>query len=141
LSKEELLDQKTRRVTDAVLERFTVDYVAAQDAEEIVFTWHGGEPTLMGLPFFERVVELQRKHLPAGRRVSNDLQTNGTLLDEAWCRFLAEHEFLVGSAATGRASSTTRIGRRRARPRASTRCLRRRGCSRATASSSARFVR
>src|SRR3954470_389486 len=64
LSKEELLEQKTRRVTDEILEHFVVDYIAAQDAEEIVFTWHGGEPTLMGLPFFERVVELQAKHLP-----------------------------------------------------------------------------
>jgi serine-type anaerobic sulfatase-maturating enzyme len=101
LSKEELLEQKTRRVTDAILERFIVEYIAAQDAQEIVFTWHGGEPTLMGLPFFQRVVELQAKHLPPGRSVSNDLQTNGTLLDEQWCVFLAENEFLVGLSIDG----------------------------------------
>jgi len=101
LSKEELLEQKTRRIADEVLERFIVDYIGAQDAEEIVFTWHGGEPTLMGLPFFERVIELQQKHLPPGRRVSNDLQTNGTLLDEAWCAFLAKHQFLVGLSCDG----------------------------------------
>ncbi len=58
LSKEELLSQKSRRIKDDALERFIVDYIASQDAEEIAFTWHGGEPTLMGLPFFERVVEL-----------------------------------------------------------------------------------
>jgi uncharacterized protein len=101
LSKEELLSQKSRRIKDDVLERFIVDYIESQDAEEIAFTWHGGEPTLMGLPFFRRVVELQAKHLPAGRRVSNDLQTNGTLLDDEWCSFLAEHSFLVGLSIDG----------------------------------------
>ena len=101
LSKEELLSQKSRRIKDDLLERFIVDYIKSQDAEEIAFTWHGGEPTLMGLPFFRRVVELQAKHLPAGRRVSNDLQTNGTLLDDDWCSFLAEHAFLVGLSIDG----------------------------------------
>ncbi|MET0793170.1 MAG: radical SAM protein, partial [Polyangiaceae bacterium] len=101
LSKEELLSQKSRRIKDDALERFIVDYIASQDAEEIAFTWHGGEPTLMGLPFFERVVELQRRHLPKGRRISNDLQTNGTLLDEDWYRFLAKHSFLVGLSIDG----------------------------------------
>jgi uncharacterized protein len=101
LSKEELLEQKTRRISDEILEQFIVEYIAAQDAEEIVFTWHGGEPTLMGLPFFQRAVELQKRHLPPGRRVSNDLQTNGTLLTEAWCAFLAEEHFLVGLSIDG----------------------------------------
>jgi uncharacterized protein len=101
LSKEELLDQKTRRITDEVLERFIVDYIAAQDVREIPFTWHGGEPTLMGLPFFRKVVELQKKHTPEGRTISNDLQTNGTLLDEEWCAFLAESGFLVGLSIDG----------------------------------------
>jgi uncharacterized protein len=101
LSKEELLNQKSRRIKDDALERFIVDYIASQDAEEIAFTWHGGEPTLMGLPFFRRVVELQRKHLPPGRRISNDLQTNGTLLDDDWYAFLAENAFLVGLSIDG----------------------------------------
>jgi uncharacterized protein len=101
LSKEELLSQKSRRIKDDALERFIVDYIQSQDAEEIAFTWHGGEPTLMGLPFFERVVLLQQKHLPPGRRISNDLQTNGTLLDDDWYRFLAEHSFLVGLSIDG----------------------------------------
>jgi uncharacterized protein len=101
LSKEDLLAQKSRRMDDEVLERFIVDYIRAQDTPEIPFTWHGGEPTLMGLDFFRRVVELQRKHLPPGRAVSNDLQTNGTLLDEEWCEFLAENRFLVGLSVDG----------------------------------------
>jgi uncharacterized protein len=101
LSKEELLEQKNPRIDEVTLERFVVEYIAAQDAEEIVFTWHGGEPTLMGLAFFRKAVELQRKHAPPGRRISNDLQTNGTLLDAEWCNFLAESGFLVGLSLDG----------------------------------------
>jgi uncharacterized protein len=101
LSKEQLLTQKKQRMHDDVLERFVKDYIAAQDAEEIAFTWHGGEPTLMGLAFFRRVVELQQKYLPRGRRIVNDLQTNGTLLDDSWCTFLAEHGFMVGISIDG----------------------------------------
>ncbi len=102
LSKEALLEQKkNQRMKDEMLEQFIVEYIAAQDVEEIIFTWHGGEPTLMGLPFFQRVVEFQRKHAPVGRRISNDLQTNGTRLDADWCEFLADHEFLVGLSLDG----------------------------------------
>ncbi len=101
LSKEELLEQKTKRIQDEVLERFVADYIEGQDAPEIPFTWHGGEATLMGLPFFRRVVELQKKHCPPGRTIANDLQTNGTLLDDAWCAFLAENSFLVGLSIDG----------------------------------------
>jgi len=101
LSKEGLLQQNNRRMQADLLERFIIEYIDAQDAEEIVFTWHGGEPTLLGLDFFRQVVELQKKHTPAGRSISNDLQTNGTLLDESWCRFLAENQFLVGISIDG----------------------------------------
>jgi uncharacterized protein len=101
LSKEGLLGQNNRRIADEVLERFVADYIAGQDVEEIVFTWHGGEPTLLGLDFFRKVVALQQKHLPPGRRISNDLQTNGTLLDDDWGAFLAEHGFLVGISIDG----------------------------------------
>ncbi len=101
LSKEELLEQKSRRMKDDALERFVVEYIASQDAAEIAFTWHGGEPTLMGLPFFRRIVELQRKHTPPGRRCVNDVQTNGSLLTEEWAQFLAEHEFMVGLSIDG----------------------------------------
>ena len=96
-----LAHQGPRQIPEELLERFIVEYVAAQDAEEIVFTWHGGEPTLAGLSFFRRVVELERKHAPPGRRLTNDIQTNGTLLDDEWCRFLAENGFLVGLSLDG----------------------------------------
>jgi uncharacterized protein len=101
LSKEQLLDQTGQRMTDAVLEAYIADYIASQDAAEIAFTWHGGEPTLLGLGFFQRVVEFQRKHQPVGRRIVNDLQTNGVLLDDDWCVFLAKNGFLVGLSIDG----------------------------------------
>jgi len=67
----------------------------------IRFSWHGGEPTALGLDFFRRAVELQREHLPPRRSIANGIQTNGTLLDEAWCRFLAEEGFAVGLSMDG----------------------------------------
>ena len=86
---------------DDVLERFVADYIASVTAEEVVFSWQGGEPTLMGLEFFRKVVALQKKHAKPGQRIENDLQTNGTLLDEDWARFLKEHSFLVGLSIDG----------------------------------------
>ena len=86
---------------DDVLERFVADYIASVTADEVVFSWQGGEPTLMGLEFFRKVVALQKKHAKPGQRIENDLQTNGTLLDEDWARFLKEHSFLVGLSIDG----------------------------------------
>lgn len=91
------------RMSDAVLEKFIENYVAAQDCPEVPFAWQGGEPTLMGLDFFKRVVELQHKHAD-GKRFTNSLQTNGMLLDKEWCRFLADNGFLVGLSIDGPAS-------------------------------------
>jgi len=101
LGKESLLGQKNGRLPVDLLERFISDYIGSQDVEEIAFTWHGGEPTLLGIDYFRTVVQLQKKHTPAGRRVSNDLQTNGTLLTEEWGAFLAENKFLVGLSIDG----------------------------------------
>ena len=102
LSKEGLLDQpKAPRMSDAVLEAHIRQYITSQSGPEVVFTWQGGEPTLMGLDFFERVVELQAKYKKPGQRVENDLQTNGVLLDERWAAFLKEHNFLVGLSIDG----------------------------------------
>ena len=101
LGKEGLLNQNNGRIRNDLLEKFIVDYIGSQDVAEIAFTWHGGEPTLLGLDFFRNVVALQKKHTPSGRRVSNDLQTNGTLLDDDWSAFLAENAFLVGLSIDG----------------------------------------
>jgi uncharacterized protein len=101
LSKESLLNQKKGPIGIGLLEKFIADYIGSQDVEEIVFTWHGGEPTLLGIDFFRAVLDLQKEHTPAGRRVSNDIQTNGTLIDDAWCSFLAENGFLIGLSIDG----------------------------------------
>lgn len=89
------------RMSDALLEQFVRDYIASITGDEVVFSWQGGEPTLMGLPFFEKVVALQRRFAKPGQRIENDLQTNGTLLDEDWARFLKQHGFLVGLSIDG----------------------------------------
>ena len=86
---------------DDVLEAFIRDYIASVTGDEVVFSWQGGEPTLRGLPFYEKVVALQAKYRKPGQRIENDLQTNGTLLDEAWARFLGQHGFLVGLSIDG----------------------------------------
>jgi uncharacterized protein len=90
------------RMRDAVLEAYVREYLACRArAPEVSFAWQGGEPTLMGLDFFKRAVALERRHARAGQRVTNSLQTNGILLDDAWCRFLRDEGFLVGLSLDG----------------------------------------
>ncbi len=102
LSKENLLSTDSKwRMSDETLENFIQQYIAQQNAKEIVFSWQGGEPSLLGLDFFKKVVALQKKYAPSYVRCENDLQTNGTLLDDKWCEFLHEHNFLVGLSIDG----------------------------------------
>jgi uncharacterized protein len=102
LSKESLLDQhRGERIPDDRLEEFIRQYIEGQDGQRVVFSWQGGEPTLLGLDFFRKVVELEEKHKKPNQRIENDLQTNGTLLNEEWCRFLKIHRFLVGLSIDG----------------------------------------
>lgn len=91
---------QSMRMSPELLRAFVQKTIAAQDAPEVQFTWQGGEPLLMGLDFFEQAVELQRQ-LAAGKTIRNSLQTNGTLLDDAWCAFLRRHDFLVGLSIDG----------------------------------------
>ena len=84
-----------------VLETYIASFIAASPGPLVHFVWHGGEPTLAGIDFYRRVVELQDRHLPDGWSCLNNLQTNGTLLDEAWCAFLAEQHFTVGLSIDG----------------------------------------
>ncbi len=88
------------RMSDDMLERYVREYIAAQPGPEVTFAWQGGEPTLMGLPFFRKAVDYQRR-FAMGKRISNALQTNGTLLDEAWGAFLKAEDFLVGISIDG----------------------------------------
>ena len=103
LEKEALFpDEKQCRMSDEVLEAYIRNCVQANIGTPggILFTWQGGEPTLMGLDFFRRAVELEKKYC-AGHPFQNSFQTNGILLDDAWCKFLAENHFLVGLSLDG----------------------------------------
>ncbi len=88
------------RMSPAVLESFIRQYIACQETPEVHFDWQGGEPTLLGLDFFESVVALQGRYAGV-RKVTNSIQTNGTLLTDDWCRFFKEHDFLVGLSIDG----------------------------------------
>ena len=102
LEKENLYAAKGRdyRMSDTVLESYIRQYIQSQPAQHVSFAWQGGEPTLLGVPFFERVLELQRKYAD-GKMIDNAFQTNGTLLDDAWGEFLARNKFLIGLSIDG----------------------------------------
>ena len=95
------LEKTTARpIDDATLERFIRQYIEAQPGPWVQFTWHGGEPTLVGIDFFRKVIPLQRQYAQ-GKEIYNSLQTNGLLINEEWCRFLAEEDWLVGLSIDG----------------------------------------
>lgn len=106
LEKEEMYVQEGRRprpswqMSDEVLETYIRQYIQQQDAQEINFAWQGGEPTLLGADFFRKAVAIQTKYAE-GRTIHNALQTNATLLDDAWGGFLSENHFLVGVSIDG----------------------------------------
>ena len=89
------------RMPEDLLEDYIAQHIAACPIPTVLFSWHGGEPTLLGVDYFRRIVEIQRRHRISGREIVNDLQTNGTLLDEEWCRFLAAEGFYVGLSLDG----------------------------------------
>ena len=102
LHKKDLLGSSSKfRMSDEILETHVRQYIEGQDGPEVVFSWQGGEPTLLGVNFFAKVVALQSKYKRANQRIENDLQTNGTLLDEEWAKFLRKHNFLVGLSIDG----------------------------------------
>lgn len=93
-------ESKRHRMSPEVLER-VVRGLMEQPFPHATFSWQGGEPTLMGLDFYRRAVALQREYGLPGRQVSNALQTNGSLLDEEWCRFFRQYNFLIGLSIDG----------------------------------------
>lgn len=104
LHKQALLTQpKHPRMDLTTLETHIKQYIEAQTSEEVVFTWQGGEPTIMGLDFFKQAITLQKRYAKPRQRIVNDLQTNGLLLDDAWCEFLKQENFLVGISIDGTA--------------------------------------
>ena len=87
-------------MSDDLLDLFTRQYIEAQAMPEVLFTWHGGEPLLRPLSFYEKALEMQRRYA-GGRRTDNCIQTNGTLLNDEWCRFFRDNGFLVGISIDG----------------------------------------
>src|SRR5258708_40174433 len=89
------------RMADELLETYIRQTIEAQRSSEITIAWQGGEPTLMGLDFFRRSIELEQKYLRPGQTIQNTLQTNGVKLDDEWCEFFREHNFLIGLSLDG----------------------------------------
>jgi uncharacterized protein len=87
-------------MSEDLLERYIRQYITSQPGQVVHFAWQGGEPTLLGIDFFRTVVALQQKHAH-GKRIENGLQTNGILLDDVWCDFLAGNRFLIGLSIDG----------------------------------------
>jgi uncharacterized protein len=101
LSKKELYPGSSFRMSDALLNSYISQYIAAQKVPLATIAWQGGEPTLMGLPFFRKaIIMIERYKLP-GMAIQNTIQTNGTLIDDEWCRFFKENNFLVGLSLDG----------------------------------------
>jgi uncharacterized protein len=101
LEKEKLFPKgENSRMSPEVLESYIRQYIGAQETPEITFAWQGGEPTLLGVDYFRKVVELEKKYA-GGRPVHNALQTNGTRLDREWCQFFRANGFLIGLSIDG----------------------------------------
>jgi len=101
LEKEHLYPSvKSQMMSDTILEKFTEEYINAQTQNEILFTWHGGEPLLRSISFYKKALEYQKKY-GRGRKIDNVLQTNGTMLTDAWCEFFKENNFLIGISIDG----------------------------------------
>ena len=88
LSKEMLYPGSRFRMADNLLEEYIKQMIESQRVPEVSIAWQGGEPTLMGLDFFKRSIELEKKYRKPGMTIHNTMQTNGTLLNEEWCTFL-----------------------------------------------------
>lgn len=87
-------------MSDEMLEQFTREYIEAQTMNQVLFTWHGGEPLLRSIDFYRKTLSLQQKYA-GGRRIDNVIQTNGTLLTDEWCEFFAQNHWLVGISIDG----------------------------------------
>ena len=100
LDKADIYGGREPRMSPEMLETVIRKYIEANDVPEVQFNWHGGEPTLLGLDFYRRAVELEKKYA-GDKQVFNTIQTNGTLIDADWARFLRENDFLVGVSIDG----------------------------------------
>jgi len=102
------MNSDPQSMSDELLESYIIQHITACADPVIAFSWHGGEPTLYGLDGFRKITRLQKKHRPEGRSIGNGIQTNGFLLNDEWCSFLAEENFIVGLSLDGMQSEHDR---------------------------------
>ena len=100
LEKSKLFPNEHNTMDDETLERFIRDYIQSQSMQQVLFTWHGGEPMLRPLAFYEKVIELQKRYA-GGRIIENSLQTNGTLITDEYAEFFAKNGWLIGVSIDG----------------------------------------
>lgn len=101
LEKNNLYQNSHRHLmSDEMLEQFTREYIEAQTMPQVLFTWHGGEPLMRSIDFYKKALELQKKYAH-GKQIDNVIQTNGTLLTNEWCEFIAKNHWLVGISIDG----------------------------------------
>jgi uncharacterized protein len=88
------------KMSDSIVQFFTEQYVHAQPGQQVLFTWHGGEPLLLGIDYYKKALRFQQPY-KRNWQIDNVLQTNGTLLTDEWCRFLKDNDFLIGLSLDG----------------------------------------
>ena len=101
LSKEALYPGDRFRMSEDLLDTYIRQVIESQSAPEVTIAWQGGEPTLMGVGFFRRAIELAEHYKRPGQVVHQTIQTNGTLLTDEWCELFHDHSFLVGLSVDG----------------------------------------
>ena len=110
LDKSEIYGGHEPRMSTDMLETVVKEYIGANDVPEVTFNWHGGEPLILGLDFYKKALEFERKYAD-GKIIHNTLQTNGTLITDEWADFLAKNDFLVGISIDGPADIHDRYRR------------------------------
>ena len=101
LKKDRLYPESDFRMSDETMEAYIRQTIEGHGVPEVTIAWQGGEPTLMGLDFFRRAVAVEKKYARPGQRIENSFQTNGVLIDEEWCRFFHDNNFLIGLSLDG----------------------------------------
>ena len=101
LNKERLYPGSHFRMSDEMLENYISQLIESHRSNKVTVAWQGGEPTLMGVEFYRRAIELQEKYRKPGMTFENTMQTNGTRLNDEWCQFLRKNDFLVGISIDG----------------------------------------
>jgi uncharacterized protein len=101
LKKDRLYPDSNFRMSDEMMDAYIRQTIEGHRVPEVTIAWQGGEPTLMGLDFYRRAVEVEKKYIKPGMRIENTLQANGVLIDEEWCKFFHENNFLIGLSLDG----------------------------------------